>query len=235
MIMLFKNRRQSIMKQLYIHILCCIALIARPTLLLGQTAPDSAILTTPKHSLSLNNKIKKRGKPFLKKHRVRTAVILGLAIPGGGQVYNRKYWKLPIVYAGIGTLGYLVVQNGRQYRRFRRCYLAEVDPTSSFTNICDTTFSIERLKLERDGFQQAFEYSIAGLAAFHILTVVDAFIDAHLMKFDINDDLSLTIRPNLQPNSFIGTNTLSTSNWTGGLSFHFNWHKPDKVALVPLY
>lgn len=145
-------------------------------------------------------------------HSPQKALLWGI-IPGGGQVYNKKYWKLPLVYGGVGGLGYLVVDSRVKYQCFRKAYLAEVDLDSTTVNTCNPLLSTSQLKIRRDYYLQQFEYATLGFIGFYALTLVDAFVDAHLMKFDISDDLSLEWQPNLRFNAFSAPN----QNWQAGL------------------
>lgn len=136
----------------------------------------------------------------LKPHSVKTAVLLEI-IPGGGQIYNRTYWKLPIVYGGLGGLGYWMVDSGAKYRCYRRAYREAVDedPTTNYRCKFDVdALSSADLKVRRDQFQRNFEFAVISFSAFYILTIVDAFVEAHLTYFDMGDDLSIAIRPKLQ-------------------------------------
>lgn len=146
------------------------------------------------------------------RHSPQKALLWGL-VPGGGQVYNKKYWKLPLVYGGIGGLGYLVVDSRIKYQCFRKSYLAMVDEDSTTINTCDPLLSTSQLKIRRDFYLQQFEYATLGFIGFYALTLVDAFVDAHLMQFDISDDLSLEWQPNLRFNAF----SAQSQNWHAGL------------------
>ncbi len=134
-------------------------------------------------------------------HSPKKAVLYAL-IPGGGQIYNKKYWKLPIVYGGIGGLGYLVVDSRIRYQCYRRSYLAEVDLDPTTVNTCDPLLNAAQLKIRRDAYLRQFEYASLGFVAFYALTLLDAFVDAHLMQFDISDDLSLRWQPQIQYDAF---------------------------------
>lgn len=130
----------------------------------------------------------------------RNALLFGI-LPGGGQIYNRSYWKLPIVYGGMAGLGYFMADSGIKYQGYRRAYREAVDddPTTNFHFRLDTdSLDATGLKLQRDKFQDQFEYAALGFAAFYALVLADAFVDAHLKDFDISDDLSMGLRPKLQ-------------------------------------
>lgn len=121
-------------------------------------------------------------------------------LPGLGQAYNGSYWKIPLVYAGIGTSLYLVIQNDTEYNRYRDAYKRRL---AGFTD--DEFQDI----LENDGlinaqkqFRQNKEFAILATVAFYLLNIVDANVDAHLRQFDVSKDLSL--RPNFEPNYLSG-------------------------------
>ena len=133
-----------------------------------------------------------------KGHNPKSATLWAL-LPGAGQIYNRRYWKLPIVYGGLGTLGYFTYQNYSEYQCFRRAYLESVDTDSTTNYICELVGAVPSswLKIYRDLAQDNAETLLLLSVLFYGLTIVDAFVDAHLMHFDVNDDLSLKIEPQL--------------------------------------
>lgn len=169
-----------------------------------------------------------------KEHSPKKALILSFVLPGAGQIYNRKFWKLPIVYGGIGGLTYLAVYNGSKYRCYRKSYLALVDDDPLTVNTCDPNKSTADMKLLRDSYQKNYEYSVAGLLGFYLLVAADAFVDAHLKSFDISDDLSLKIKPDLEfSNSGYFTN--SNNMMSAGLSFEFKLKSKNKSSVPYFY
>lgn len=127
------------------------------------------------------------------------ALLFGI-LPGGGQIYNQKYWKLPIIYGGLAAVGYFMVDAGTRFQGYQRAYKEAVD-TDSMTNFMPRfepdTLEISVLKIRRDQYQSRFEYATIGFVAFYALVLVDAFVDAHFKHFDVSDDLSMGIRPRL--------------------------------------
>jgi hypothetical protein len=166
-------------------------------------------------------------KHFNKNHSPKKALILSFALPGAGQIYNRKFWKLPIVYGGLGALTYLAIDNGTKYQCYRKSYFAMVDDDPLTVNTCDPNQSAADMKLYRDNYQKNYEYSIAGLVGFYLLVAADAFVDAHLKNFDISDDLTLKIKPDLELPSFGSLN--SNTNLSAGISFEFNLKQSKKT------
>ncbi|MEO6037890.1 MAG: DUF5683 domain-containing protein [Saprospiraceae bacterium] len=130
----------------------------------------------------------------------RKAAFLSLAIPGAGQAYNRRWWKLPIVYATLGGLVWLEVSNVRQYREYRDNYrlLADADPNTNPTDPKYQNVDKTNLKYVRDIYRKYVDQSSLALGLAYLLTATDAFVDANLKTFDTSDDLTLRLRPRAQ-------------------------------------
>tara|TARA_Y100000768_G_scaffold334573_1_gene275372 strand:+ start:428 stop:1030 length:603 start_codon:yes stop_codon:yes gene_type:complete len=131
-----------------------------------------------------------------KEHSPTKAAILSAVLPGAGQVYNKKYWKLPIIYAAFGSCIYFAIDNHKQYVRYRDAYRAETDDDSTtvseFANYAITT---EGIKDWRDQYKEWMELSYILGGVTYVLQIIDASVDAHLMYFDVSDDLSIHWQP----------------------------------------
>lgn len=146
-------------------------------------------------------------------HSPKKAAIMSACLPGLGQVYNRKYWKVPVLYAGLGGVGYSIYFNNKYYQSFRKAYIARTD------NLLETTdeyprYSATNLLDLRNYYRHNLELSVIILSAVYILNIVDASVDAHLYDFDISDDLSLRVQPSVWS---VGPG----SQFGGGLSLTF--------------
>jgi hypothetical protein len=146
----------------------------------------------------------------------KRALWLALVIPGGGQIYNRKYWKLPIVYGGfIGCL-YAMNWNNTMYKDYSQAFidLSDNDPgTQSYNQFLHLGVQItpaneERykdiFKKRRDKFRRWRDLSFFVMVGVYALSVIDAYVDAELSEFDISDDLSLRIEPTIMNNRSSG-------------------------------
>lgn len=125
-------------------------------------------------------------------------------IPGGGQVYNRRWWKLPFVYGAFVGMGYLIDYNQSRYRRLRTALdLKRKGLEHEFTGT--SLDDAGTLRILRDQYDKRTQLSYIGTVIVYGLQAMEAFTDAHLRTFDISDDLSLQLRPSLesQPNSVI--------------------------------
>lgn len=119
-------------------------------------------------------------------HSPKKAMLLSALLPGSGQIYNKKYWKAPVVWTGFAVFGYFINQNNREYQRFRRAYNYNVDEDSTtiseFPNV-----SPNLLANERDIFRKWRDLSIILTVGWYALNIIDANVDAHLFEFDVSD------------------------------------------------
>ncbi len=112
-------------------------------------------------------------------------------LPGLGQAYNKKYWKIPILYAGAGVLIYSINFANKKYSTYRTAYKLRVNGDTSATNF--PQYSEDNLLLLRDYYRRNRDLSVIISAFVYILNIVDASVDAHLFFFDVSDKLSFTI------------------------------------------
>ncbi len=125
------------------------------------------------------------------KHSPHKASLYSAFLPGLGQAYNEKYWKIPIVYAAIGTSAYFMFRNRDSLRRKQNALNLLSDNDSS-TNPAQfyANIPIESLKAQRNYYRTNRDYSIIAMAAFYIINIVDATVDAHFYKFNIDKPLA---------------------------------------------
>ncbi|GEM_PF-260628 len=136
----------------------------------------------------------------------RKAALLAAVLPGTGQAYNKKWWKVPIVYGALGGMTWWTVDNVRTYHEYRDNYklLVDGDPDTNPTDPKYLTVSTGTLREYRDRFRKYSEQSYLGLGLLYLLSVTDAFVDAHLYNFDVSDDLSMRLVPSLQSSPGFG-------------------------------
>ena len=121
--------------------------------------------------------------------------IYSTLIPGLGQIYNKEYWKVPIIYGGLAFCGYLINHNNIQYNRYRDAYNKATQPVPEDHEFGNTSAS--NLKYYRDGFRRNRDYSILATVIVYALNVIDANVFAHLADYDISDNLSMKFEPTL--------------------------------------
>ena len=129
-----------------------------------------------------------------KKHSPHKASLYSAIIPGAGQVYNKKYWKVPIVYAALGSTSYFTYENGKKYKQYRDAFLLRQEGE---TDEYDGFYNDNQLITLMQYYERNKELSIIMTAAFYILNIIDASVDAHLFDFDVSEDLSLNTTPKL--------------------------------------
>ena len=140
----------------------------------------------------------------------KRAMWLAIVLPGAGQIYNHKYWKLPIIYGGFVGCAYAMRWNNQMYSDYSRAYIdiSDNDPETKsyekFTYLVMSQTDPERLKTQfkarKDRFRRWRDLSFFCMLGVYGLSIIDAYVDASLSQFDISDDLSLHVEP-----GFVGT------------------------------
>jgi len=140
-------------------------------------------------------------------HSPRKATIYSAVLPGLGQIYNRKYWKVPIVYGGFATLGYFINFNNEVYTTYRQAYsdIIDNDPytnshlklkvNASFFKPENISQLTENLRRAKDGWRRNRDLVVIGTVVFYAVNIIDASVDAHFFNFDISDDLTINWVP----------------------------------------
>jgi hypothetical protein len=141
-------------------------------------------------------------------HSPKKASWLAL-IPGAGQIYNKKYWKLPIVYGGLGSTGFLIYYYGNLTSIYRKEYVARVNGYDDKLNPELADQSPENILATRNFYRRNMEICIGVFAIVYALSILDASVDAHLFYYDVSDNLSMGIKPKIHYNPINGIATPS--------------------------
>lgn len=128
-------------------------------------------------------------------HSVKRATLLSAALPGAGQVYNGKWWKVPIIYGGLGACAYLAVDNHRQYRKYLDAFYVKID--SNQTNAIADSYSPRALIELQNLYRDWRDLAIIIGGVIYALNIIDSHVDAHLYDYNVNDNLNLRIEPSL--------------------------------------
>jgi hypothetical protein len=134
------------------------------------------------------------------------AAFYSAVLPGLGQVYNKKYWKVPLVYGALGTTIYFYISNNNKYHAYRDAYKRRLE---GFNDDEFTYLDNSRLIAAQKFYQNNRDLSALLTGLFYILNIVDANVDAHLMQFNVNDNL--TIKPDFYRNEFSANQNLGIS------------------------
>ncbi|MES2622150.1 MAG: DUF5683 domain-containing protein [Bacteroidota bacterium] len=129
------------------------------------------------------------------RHRPLYAALFSMALPGLGQAYNKKYWKIPIFYAGFGGLGYAIYYTGSNFRGYRNAYRLQVDEDAATYGEYKGVDDAATLKEYRNFFKRNLDITVICTAVWYILNIVDATVDAHLFDWNMKDDLNVRWQP----------------------------------------
>jgi Family of unknown function (DUF5683) len=161
----------------------------------------------------------------------RRATIYSAVLPGAGQVYNKKYWKVPLVYAAIGIPAYLYFDNKKIYNEAQYALVVTINGSKgdSLNNVSPDFLPLVQsgntnaIINVRDEARKDQDYSILFFLLFYGLNIVDATVDAHLKDFNVNSDLSFRIKPMIMPGP----------TPSAGITLAFDIHKPRPRSLWP--
>jgi len=133
---------------------------------------------------------------FKKPHSPNKAAIFSAVLPGLGQAYNKKYWKIPIIYAGFGLITYFIISNTDEYRKYDEAYDYVIAGDSGYIDNdyvgkYDEQQLLDGKKYHRRNME--LSYIVGGL--WYILNIVDASVDAHLFDYDVSEDLTIRVDP----------------------------------------
>jgi len=135
-------------------------------------------------------------------HSPTKATIYSMVLPGLGQIYNKKYWKLPIVYAGFGAFLYFAAVNNKEYKKYSEAYYHKLENPdgpplegNEYESLYEQDFLLDAKNFYRRN--RDLNYILTGL--WYLLVVVDATVDAHLYTWEVDDDLSLQFEPQFYP------------------------------------
>ena len=180
----------------------------------SQEEKLAGVGSTGKETITVTDSTKGGEKKKVKVYSPRKAVISSAIFPGLGQIYNKKYWKLPIIYGAMGTSAGVFFFNLGWYKKTRYAYkVLFTKDTANWINVHPKLSrlvegnQLETLRYYRDEYRRDIDYSALFFIILWGLNVVDAAVDAHLKAFDVSPDLSLRIKPG--HSQMAGTNGIS--------------------------
>ncbi len=201
------------------------AFLLSSTVSVGQTLDSQATMLQPQVADSIaDNSIAVSGRDWSTwKPKPKKALILAAVLPGAGQIYNRKFWKLPIIYGGFVGCIYAIRWNSMMYDDYSQAYLDIMDDdpnTHSYNQFLHLGTEInddntERyaniFKRRKDYYRRYRDLSYIVLVGVYALQIVDAFVDASLSDFDISSDLSMSVAPTVINLPMYGSNMKTTA------------------------
>ncbi len=169
----------------------------------SQAVADSVSIDT----LNIDAPESKEKKGSIFAGRPGKALLYSLVVPGAGQIYNKSYLRVPFVWAAVGGLGYLVVRNTEVYQFRRDLYISKIDNSAPPVKIPKgeadlLTQSAASVRSNRDNANTAKQQAIVGFTLVWLANGVDAFVDAHLKDFDMDEDLSIDFGPKMDDDPY---------------------------------
>ena len=208
----------------------CILVIG---LSLGQQAFAHPFLS-PADTIPIKDSLKKSASDTAKKKERKPqakAAIRSAIIPGWGQAYNKRYWKIPIVYGALAIPVYTFTYNKTWYDKTREAYKIKLYNDTATVPLPEDTIdprlqplSSGSMKIYRDEFRQNMDFSVLAFLVLWGLQVADAAVDAHLKGFNVSDDLSMKVKPWVAP-----------GGRSNGVSLVFNWRESKSRTVLPSY
>ena len=166
-------------------------------MLLVAGKPPPAVSQTDSTFVELPDSIRE------KEHSPTRATLMSVCLPGLGQVYNRKYWKVPVIYAGFGIMAYFIVFNTDLYIDYKCAYIeSSNDVRNGSYGYLVQRYSAQELLSAREYYRRNLEISILLTTVWYALNILDAAVDAHLYTFNISDNLTMKVEPALLPSGF---------------------------------
>jgi hypothetical protein len=155
------------------------------------------------------------------KPRPARSAFLSAIIPGAGQIYNKKYWKAPIVWAGLATFTYMYFANNSEYQSAKTSYLSLLDTVSTNNIAYKGSTNLSQVTQYKNNYRNNRDLALVLGVLFYGINIIDATIDAHLMNFDVSDNLSMQVQPSVieLPQSYA---------FGGGLTFSYLIKKKNK-------
>lgn len=161
-----------------------------------EISADSVIITEQIDTLNIKGTVIIVPDTLADKRTPGQAALLSAIMPGAGQIYNGKFWKLPLIYSGVLTMGFYINFNHDRYIAFRTLLLSETDNDPRTIN--DTPLNDSQLRRRTDNWRRNRDLLIGLTIFLYVLNIVDAHVDAHLRDFDVSENLSLQINPSVQ-------------------------------------
>jgi hypothetical protein len=145
-------------------------------------------------------------KSYATRYDPRKALLYAAVLPGLGQIYNKKYWKLPLVYGGFGALGYAVGFYQKGYKKYKSQLFDNINDAPNNENFLNpvSDLSTGQLRTIVTSYRRQRDFWLIMTGAMYLLQIVDAHVDAHLKEFDVNPNLQVSLEPLIEQDAVLG-------------------------------
>lgn len=157
--------------------------------------PTASAQEGPAYPVKQNKEARNDSVPE-KSHSITRAAVYSAVLPGLGQAYNRKYWKIPIIYAGFGVIGYFIWSNTQEFNQYKEAYVYTANgETYEIDNPLVGRYNLTQLKDGMDYYKRNRDLSYIIGGVWYIANVLEAYVDAHFFDYDISEDLTMRVSP----------------------------------------
>lgn len=163
-------------------------------LLLGTSAAAMAQKSAAPMDSTPNSSDTTKVLDWRARHQPARAAIYSAILPGAGQVYNRKYWKVPIVLGGLGVSYWFIHDNNTEYQRYRSAYLDVINGQPDEFN---GKYTADQLRDVADTYHRWRDLSYVAFGLVYVLNIMDASVDGYFVRFDVSEDLTVRVGPSL--------------------------------------
>jgi hypothetical protein len=183
---------------IFFFLILCAPVIAQKAQVVNE---DDSLIVQSKDTVLL--------KSYATRYNPRKALLYAAVLPGLGQIYNKKYWKLPLVYGGFISIGMGINLYQKGYTKYKGQLFQnlELGLGDNGTNPNPPNFTTSQLRTLVNQYRRQRDFMIILMGGMYILQMIDAHVDAHLKEFDLNPRLQVSIEPMMEQNALIGRNT----------------------------
>lgn len=169
---------------------------------------DSAVVVEQDSLLVAQSRDTVLLKSYAARYNPRKALLLAAIAPGTGQIYTKKYWKLPLVYGGFGYIGYWTGKYQQGYKKYKLQLFDNIEQKLGENGVnAESGLTTSYLRTIVDRYRRERDFMIILMGAMYILQMVDAHVDAHLKEFDLNPQLQVSIEPTMSQDALMGRQT----------------------------
>ena len=165
---------------------------------LADTAPprNAPVLAAPTPDQVAYDSLKGKLLPF--QPNPKKSALYSAILPGAGQLYNRQYWKAPVIYAGMGASFFFLIDNSTKYQKFRRAYISRIN-NATFQDEFTGKYDANQLQILQNAYKKQLDLTVLLSALGYMIQVLDALAFAHLKNFDVSRNISMHMQPVAMP------------------------------------
>jgi hypothetical protein len=188
--------------------LCSLLVLLCSTIEVRSQATDTTVVVEQDSLLVAQSRDTVLLKSYANRYSPRKALLLAAILPGAGQIYTKKYWKLPLVYGGMGYIGFWASKYQQGYKKYKLQLYDNIEQQLGENGVnAESGLTTSYLRTIVDRYRRERDFMIILMGAMYLLQMVDAHVDAHLKEFDLNPQLQVSIEPTMTQDAMMGRQT----------------------------